>query len=148
MQSTQIKDYNTKDTIAAIATFPAKSALGVIKISGKKSLPIISKIFMPQKKKDMKKAKTYTLHYGWITQNGKKVSNPKQNEVVDEVVVSVMRSPFSYTKEDVVEISSHGGTLVLNKILERVLGQGVRLALPGEFTYRAVVGGRIDLLQA
>ena len=142
MHSSQIKDYNTKDTIAAIATFPAKSALGVIKISGKKSLPIISKIFMPQKKKDIKKVKTYTLHYGWIAQNGKK------SEVVDEVVVSVMRSPSSYTKEDVVEISSHGGTLVLSKILERVLSQGARLALPGEFTYRAVVGGRIDLLQA
>ncbi|UCG35847.1 MAG: tRNA uridine-5-carboxymethylaminomethyl(34) synthesis GTPase MnmE [Candidatus Omnitrophota bacterium] len=145
MQKLRIKNYNTKDTIAAIATYPASSALGVIKISGKKALPIISEIFISQKKKDIKKAKTHTLHYGWI-KNGSQSSNG--TGVLDEVLVSIMRSPSSYTKEDVVEISSHGGTLVLNKILERVLGQGARLALPGEFSYRAVRGGRIDLLQA
>ena len=157
MQALKIKDYNTKDTIAAIATYPASSALGVIKISGKRAFPIISKIFSSQKKKDIKKAKTHTLHYGWI-RNGIKGSSSKGpgarvqgqggNGVLDEVLVSIMRSPFSYTREDVVEISSHGGTLVLNKILERILDEGARLALPGEFSYRAVKEGRIDLLQA
>lgn len=136
-----VKDYNLDDTIAAIATFPSKSALGIIKISGKKSLDIICKIFSSKKKKNLKKVKTHTLHYGWII-------DKRTTNVVDEVLVSVMRNPYSYTKEDVVEVSCHGGTVVLNKILELILEQGCRLALPGEFTYRALVRGRIDLLQA
>lgn len=140
MRGLKLKDYNLADTVSAIATFPSRSALGIIKISGKKSFTIISKIFKPAKDKDIKKAKTYTLHYGWIIDKDK---NP-----IDEVLVSIMRSPLSYTKEDVVEISSHGGPLVLNKILELVLASGARLALPGEFTYRALIRGRIDLLQA
>jgi len=139
----KLKDYNLKDTICAIATFPSKSALGVIKISGKKSLDIVSKIFLPKKKKDIKKAKTYTFHYGWIVDR-----RDKKEVFVDEVLVSIMRAPFSYTKEDVVEISSHGGILVLNKILDLVLKNKARLALPGEFTYRALVNGRINLLEA
>jgi tRNA modification GTPase len=139
----KLKDYNLKDTVCAIATFPSKSALGVIKISGKKSLDIVSKIFLPKKKKDIKKAKTYTLHYGWIIDKSK-----KKEVFIDEVLVSIMRAPFSYTREDVVEISSHGGILVLNKILELILRNKARLALPGEFTYRAVINGRINLLEA
>jgi len=140
MQEFKLKDYNLTDTISAIATFPSRSALGIIKISGKKSFAIISKVFKSTKGKDLKRVKTYTLHHGWIIDKDK---NP-----IDEVLVSVMRSPLSYTKEDVVEISSHGGSMVLNKILELVLDSGARLALPGEFTYRALVKGRIDLLQA
>jgi tRNA modification GTPase len=139
----KLKDYNLKDTICAIATFPSKSALGVIKISGKKSLDIVNKIFIPKKKKDIKKAKTYTIHYGWIVDK----SN-KKRKFIDEVLVSIMRAPFSYTCEDVVEISSHGGILVLNRILELILKNKARLALPGEFTYRAFVNGRINLLEA
>ena len=88
----------------------------------------------------MKKVKTFTLHYGWIV-------NPLDKKVVDEVLVSVMRKPFSYTREDVVEISSHGGVLVLDKILKLVLREGARLAKPGEFSYRAFINGRVDLLQ-
>lgn len=137
-----LKDYRREDTIAAIATYPAKSALGVIKISGSKALEIISKIFLPAKKKDIRKVKSYTLHYGWI------VNSSKKEEIIDEVLVSIMRAPFSYTREDVVEISSHGGILVLNKILELVLQEGARLAKPGEFSWRAFINGRIDLLQA
>ncbi len=140
MELFKLKDYALEDTIAAIATYPAKSALGVIKISGKKALRIISKIFRPARKKDMKKVKTFTLHYGWIV-------NPLDKKVVDEVLVSVMRKPFSYTREDVVEISSHGGVLVLDKILKLVLREGARLAKPGEFSYRAFINGRVDLLQ-
>jgi tRNA modification GTPase len=149
----RLKDYNLDDTIAAIATFPSKSALGIIKISGKHAIDVISKIFLPRKKKNLKKVKTYTLHYGWIInsyQSSVISSQPKKRttNIVDEVLISVMRNPYSYTREDVVEISSHGGTFVLNKILELVLKEGARLALPGEFTYRALVKGRIDLLQA
>jgi tRNA modification GTPase len=160
----KLKDYNMDDTIAAIATFPAKSALGVIKISGRKAIEVVSKIFLPKKKKDIRKAKTYTLHYGWIFESypfhhikggGRVFSNKtsfrgrlKAKTMVDEVLVSIMRGPYSYTKEDVVEISSHGGLVILNKILELLLKEGVRLALPGEFTYRALVRGRISLLEA
>ncbi|MDD5194817.1 MAG: tRNA uridine-5-carboxymethylaminomethyl(34) synthesis GTPase MnmE [Candidatus Omnitrophica bacterium] len=152
MNLIKLKDYNTNDTIAAIATFPAPSALGVIKISGKNSLPIISKIFLPKNKKNIKKAKTYTIHYGWIIGRPQtkdhRPKTKKAGKIIDEVLVSVMRAPGSYTKEDVVEISSHGGAIVLNKILEVILKTGARLALPGEFSYRALTNGRIDLLQA
>jgi len=142
----KLKDYNTKDTIAAIATFTSKSALGVIKISGKNALNIIHKIFTPRRRKDIRKAKTYTLHYGWIAEKSK--SKNKKSKIIDEVLVSIMRKPSSYTCEDVVEVSCHGGTVALNKILEVILKQGARLARPGEFTYRAFLNGRIDLLQA
>jgi len=144
MSLVRLKDYNTNDTIAAIATFLSKSALGVIKISGKDAINIIHKVFIPRRKKDIRKAKTYTLHYGWIF-NGLKRG---KKSMVDEVLVSIMRKPSSYTCEDVVEISCHGGAVVLNKILEVILKQGARLARPGEFTYRAFLNGRIDLLQA
>jgi len=142
----RMKDYELEGTIAALATFPSKSALGVIKISGRKALEIASKIFTPRKKKNIRKAKTFTLHYGWVVD--KPNAKGAKAALVDEVLVSIMRAPASYTKEDVVEISSHGGPAVLNKILELILKQGARLALPGEFTYRALVKGRIDLLQA
>ncbi|MFA5008097.1 MAG: tRNA uridine-5-carboxymethylaminomethyl(34) synthesis GTPase MnmE [Candidatus Omnitrophota bacterium] len=160
MSLIKLKSYNTNDTIAAIATFPSKSALGVIKISGKKAIGIVHEIFIPRRKKDIRKAKTYTLHYGWITAHGAKrrahsVKNntsfahrPSPIGIIDEVLISVMRKPYSYTCEDVVEISSHGGTAALSKILELVLKEGARLAKPGEFTYRAFLNGRIDLLQA
>tara|TARA_B100000315_G_C14588069_1_gene594230 strand:+ start:2705 stop:4111 length:1407 start_codon:yes stop_codon:yes gene_type:complete len=144
MRKINLKDYNSKDTIAAIATFTSKSALGVIKISGKKALNIVSKIFKPTKKKDIKKVKTFTIHYGWIVD--RKKGNSKT--LIDEVLVSIMRSPNSYTKEDVIEISCHGGQVSINRILELILKQGARLAMPGEFSYRALINGRIDLLQA
>jgi len=158
----RLKDYKSGDTIAAIATFPAKSALGVIKLSGSKALAVTSRIFKPARKKNIRKVKTHTLHYGWIiektedrrqkTENrGEKGERREQKSriegVVDEVLVSVMRKPCSYTREDVVEISSHGGAAVVNKILDIILKEGARLASPGEFTYRALMGGRIDLLQ-
>ncbi|MCK4809327.1 MAG: tRNA uridine-5-carboxymethylaminomethyl(34) synthesis GTPase MnmE [Candidatus Omnitrophica bacterium] len=163
MNKDLLKDYSSNDTIAAIATFPASSALGVIKISGKKAVHIMDRIFMPKKNKEIKKVKSYTLHYGWIidrTRNskGKAQSKNKKKQIgsygekagniVDEVLVSMMKAPYSYTKEDVVEVSSHGGMLVINKILGLILRQGARLANPGEFTYRAFINGRIDLIQA
>ncbi|MCK9614598.1 MAG: tRNA uridine-5-carboxymethylaminomethyl(34) synthesis GTPase MnmE [Candidatus Omnitrophica bacterium] len=160
MSLIKLKDYNTNDTIVAIATFPSKSALGVVKISGKKAISIIHKIFIPRRKKDIRNAKTYTLHYGWIVSHSAKhmahsvknktshVSRPTSQVAIDEVLVSIMRKPCSYTCEDVVEISSHGGTVALSKILDVILKEGARLARPGEFTYRAFLNGRIDLLQA
>ena len=151
MSFTKLKSYNTNDTIAAIATFPSKSALGVAKISGKTALNIIHKIFIPRRKKDIRNAKTYTLHYGWIIDRPKTKDQRLKTRgkgMVDEVLVSIMRKPHSYTREDVVEISSHGGVVALNKILGVILKQGCRLAQPGEFTYRAFLNGRIDLLQA
>ncbi|RKY33677.1 MAG: tRNA uridine-5-carboxymethylaminomethyl(34) synthesis GTPase MnmE [Candidatus Omnitrophota bacterium] len=148
MSISLLKEYNLNDTIAAVATYPAKSALGVIKISGKKALEIVSKIFIPKGKKDIKKVATYTLHYGWVIEKRLRSGESKREKVLDEVLVSVMRAPYSYTREDVVEISSHGGILVLNRILELVLKKGARLANPGEFSYRAFINGRIDLVQA
>ncbi|MBN3039618.1 MAG: tRNA uridine-5-carboxymethylaminomethyl(34) synthesis GTPase MnmE [Candidatus Omnitrophica bacterium] len=167
MSNFNLKDYNTQDTIAAIATFVDRSALGVIKISGRKSIDIVHEIFKPCRKKNIKKAKTYTLHYGWVVdrQEGKgkrvkarkypqsptpksQILNPKPYTLVDEVLVSIMRKPRTYTREDVVEISSHGGVTAVNKILEIILQKGARLALPGEFTYRALLNKRIDLIQA
>ena len=141
MARLRLKDYNSKDTIAAIATFPSKAALGIIRVSGGNALNIVSKIFVPHKKKNIKKAKNFTLHYRWIRENS------KSKNMVDEVLISIMRAPNSYTKEDMVEISSHGGVIVLNKILEIIIREGARLALAGEFSYRALINGRIDLLK-
>jgi tRNA modification GTPase len=141
----KLKDYRLNDTIAAPATFPCVSALGVIKISGPQAINIAVKIFLPKFKKDLRKAKNFTLHYGYIIDPKKK---KQADAVVDEVLLALMRKPNSYTKEDVVEISSHGGPIVINKILNIILNQGCRQAKPGEFTYRAVINGRLDCLQA
>ena len=129
MREFRLKDYKLGDTIAAIATFPGKSALGVVKVSGSKALAIASKVFKPYRKKDIRAVKTHTLHYGWIVDKPK-ACLPKlrrrqgrrgEEEIIDEVLLSVMRKPSTYTKEDVIEISSHGGVAVLNKILELLL---------------------------
>ncbi|MFC1515057.1 tRNA uridine-5-carboxymethylaminomethyl(34) synthesis GTPase MnmE [Candidatus Omnitrophota bacterium] len=149
--------FGLADTIASIATMPGQAAVGVIKISGSRSLAIAARIFRAKRKKDLKKVRTYTLHYGWIVTSCKphaasrtlKVKSGRSNDgVVDEVLLAVMRGPFSYTREDVVEIYSHSGQVVLNRILELVLSRGARLAQPGEFTRRAFLSGRIDLTQA
>ena len=128
------------DTIAAIATAMTNSGIGIIRISGERAIPIIKEIFRPRNaKKDMEMVESYTAHYGFIEDQG---------EVLDECIVLVMRAPATYTKEDVVEIDSHGGVIVMRKILELVLRHGARPAEPGEFTKRAFLNGRIDLSQA
>ena len=147
-----IRGYDTKHTIAAVATFPSTAALGIVKVSGKDALSIVSRNFLPKNKnKDIKRAKSYTLHYGWVIQpsegHAKRVRTKRESKIVDEVLVSVMRAPYSYTREDVVEISSHGGVLILNKILDLILKSGARLAKPGEFSYRAFLNGRLDAIQ-
>jgi len=135
-----IKDkFSSQETIAAIATFPAKAGIGAIKVSGNRALQIAFKIFSPKKKKDIRRAKTYTMHYGFIKDG---------RESIDEVVLGIMRKPYSYTREDVIEIYSHSGAAVLTRILDLTLNKGARLAEPGEFTKRAFLSGRIDLVQA
>lgn len=123
------------DTICAIATSVGTSAINIIKISGKESISIVKKIFT----KDLLKAKTHTITFGYIKD---------KEEKVDEVLVSVFLEPNTYTGENVVEINTHGGLAVTNKILEMLLEQGCRLAEPGEFLKRAFLNGKRDLLEA
>ena len=128
------------DTIAAIATAVSDSGIGIIRISGSDALSVADKIYRsPKNKKKLSQAASHTIHYGYIYD---------EDELIDEVMVAVMRSPHSYTTEDTVEINCHGGILVMNRILETVLHHGARLAQPGEFTKRAFLNGRIDLSKA
>lgn len=124
------------DTIAAISTAFGKGALSIVRLSGSESIEIANKIF---KGKNLKKVKSHTVHYGHIV---------NEKEVIDEVLLTVFRAPKTFTREDVVEISCHGGIFVTNKILELLLLNGARMAEPGEFTKRAFMNGRIDLTQA
>lgn len=124
-----------EDTIAAISTALGIGAISIIRVSGSDSISIVNKIF----DKDLTKAKTHTIHYGHIIDN---------NQIIDEVLISVMLAPKTFTTEDVVEINCHGGISTTKKILELVLTYGARLAEPGEFTKRAFLNGRIDLTQA
>lgn len=128
------------DTIAAVATAMAGSGIGVIRISGEEAFAIAEKVFRPAKKdKVLHEQETYTIHYGKIMDG---------EEVLDEVIVLLMKGPHSYTAEDTVEIDCHGGVYVVKRILELVLRKGARAAEPGEFTKRAFLNGRIDLSQA
>ncbi len=131
--------YQLDDTIAAISTPLGEGGIGIVRISGKDAIKIADKIF--RGKVLPSQMSSHTVNYGEII-------DPQTNEVVDEVLLTVFRSPKSYTAEDLVEISCHGGYLVLSKVLEQALNCGARLAQPGEFTLRAFVNGRIDLSQA
>lgn len=128
------------ETIAAIASAMTNSGIGIIRISGEDAFDVIDKIYRPQKgNKLLSQCKSHTIHYGHIYD---------EDEIIDEVMVLLMRAPNSYTREDTVEIDCHGGTLVMRRILEVVLKNGSRPAEPGEFTKRAFLNGRIDLSQA
>ena len=133
---------DSNDTIAAIGTPIGESGIGIVRISGKDALKISDKIFASEGDKKPSGFKTYTTHYGWV------VENTEYREVIDEVILTVMRAPKSFTKEDVVEINCHGGIVALRRVLGLVLENGARLAEPGEFTKRAFLNGRIDLAQA
>lgn len=124
------------DTIAAISTTLGVGAISIIRVSGNEAINIVNKIF---KGKDLTKVDTHTINYGHIIDN---------KEIIDEVLISVMKAPRTFTAEDVVEINCHGGISTTNKVLELVLNNGARLAEPGEFTKRAFLNGRIDLTQA
>ncbi len=130
---------NLNDTIAAIATPLGEGGLAVLRISGSDALPIADKIFVPAGKEKLSAAKTHTIHFGKIVREGK---------AIDEVLMAVMRAPRTFTREDTVEISCHGGILPAKLVLDTVLANGARLAEPGEFTRRAFLNGRIDLAQA
>jgi tRNA modification GTPase len=128
-----------QDTICAIATPIGEAGIGLIKISGPETLNLARRIFQPNRSSQT--FKSHTLHYGWI-------KDPASGELIDEVLLSYMAGPATYTREDVVEINCHSGYAVLNRILQLVLTHGARLAEPGEFTRRAFLNGRIDLSQA
>ena len=127
------------DTIAAIATAPGEGGIGIIRISGEKSLQVAQSIFKSKSGKMIKDYNARTLIYGTVVDNEK---------VIDEVLLAYMKGPNSYTAEDVIEINCHGGFISVKKILELILSKGVRLAEAGEFTKRAFLNGRIDLSQA
>lgn len=129
------------DTITAISTAPGEGGIGIIRISGRDSLNILDKIFKSSRDKNTMEFDTYTIRYGYII-------DPESRETIDEVLVSHMKAPYTYTREDVVEINCHGGTIPVRRILESVLKSGARLAEAGEFTKRAFLNGRIDLSQA
>ncbi len=126
------------DTITAISTPIGEGAISIVRLSGKDAIGITSKIY---KGKELEKVDSHTIHYG-------KIIDPVTNEVAEEVMVTVMRGPKTFTREDVVEINCHGGLVSVNRVLEIILSQGARLAEPGEFTKRAFLNGRIDLSQA
>ncbi|WP_413526990.1 tRNA uridine-5-carboxymethylaminomethyl(34) synthesis GTPase MnmE [Marinilactibacillus psychrotolerans] len=128
------------DTIAAISTPPGEGGIGIVRISGDEALDIADRVYQLGNK-TLKNQKTHTIHYGHIV-------NPKTEEQIDEVMVTIMKAPKTYTREDIVEINTHGGVLAVNQVLQTVLHNGARLAEPGEFTKRAFLNGRIDLSQA
>ena len=128
------------DTIAAIATAVSDSGIGIIRISGDDAIEVADRVYRSKNnKKGLTKVESHTIHYGFIYD---------EDELIDEVMVVVMKAPNTYTREDVVEIDCHGGILVMNKILDVILRNGCRLAEPGEFTKRAFLNGRIDLSRA
>ena len=134
-----MKDAHTEDTIAAIATARGEGGIGIIRLSGKDSLKTALKLFQPKKKTSS--IKSHRLYYGNLV-------DPADGRQIDEALISYMKAPNSFTREDVVEINSHGGSVILQKIMELILREGVREAEPGEFTKRAYLSGRIDLSQA
>lgn len=129
------------DTIAAVATSLGESGISIIRVSGKNALKIASAVFKGKNSRSLEDIKTYTMRYGHII-------DKDSGEIIDEVIVSFMKGPRSFTAEDTVEINCHGGTVSTNRVLEEVIKAGARLAEPGEFTKRAFLNGRIDLSQA
>ncbi len=128
------------DTIAAIATAVGDSGIGIVRISGDEAIEIADRVYRSKNdKKRLVEVKSHTIHYGFIYDG---------DELVDEVMVAVMRAPNTYTKENIVEIDCHGGILVMDQILEVIIKNGCRIAEPGEFTKRAFLNGRIDLSKA
>ena len=144
------------DTIVAVSTPIGEGGIGIVRLSGKESLELADKIFLSKEGKKPSKFKTYTVHYGHVIENlhGRtrvpehQSTSKKERKIIDEAILTVMRAPKSYTKEDVVEINCHSGIVPLKKILDLCLINGARLAEPGEFTKRAFLNGRIDMLQA
>lgn len=131
---------NDYDTIAAISTPSGEGGIGIVRISGDEAIEMADKIYAMGNKK-LSEQESHTIHYGHIVE-------PDTGETIDEVMVSILRAPKTYTREDVVEINTHGGMLAVQRVLQTVFNQGARMAEPGEFTKRAFLNGRIDLTQA
>lgn len=131
---------NDYDTIAAISTAPGEGAIGIVRLSGQNAIAITDKVYK-MGKKSLATQTSHTVHYGHIV-------DAINNQEIDEVMISIMRAPKTFTREDIVEINCHGGIVATNRILELVLREGAVLAEPGEFTKRAFLNGRIDLTQA
>ncbi|MFH1854755.1 MAG: tRNA uridine-5-carboxymethylaminomethyl(34) synthesis GTPase MnmE [Candidatus Omnitrophota bacterium] len=142
------------DTISAISTPLGEGGIGIVRLSGRDSLKIAGRIFVSKNGRKPSTFKTYTVRYGHVIDRGQRTEDrgrkpeDRGQRIVDEVILTVMRAPRSYTKEDVVEINCHGGIVPLRKTLDLVLMNGARLAEPGEFTKRAFLNGRIDIMQA
>ena len=144
------------DTIAAIATALSDSGIGIIRVSGEEAFKVVNKIFRNKfGKQSLLSFNSHTIKYGYIVENKGKsqgevvtTNSNWRDDIVDEVMVAVMKAPNTYTKEDTVEINCHGGVLLMKKILELVIKNGARIAEPGEFTKRAFLNGRIDLAKA
>jgi tRNA modification GTPase len=130
-----------EDTIAAIATPAGQGGIGIVRISGKEAIKVADAVLRLGGAKSLVQCKSHTVHHGWAI-------NAKHEDILDEVLVTLMRAPKSYTAEDVVEINCHGGMIVICQVLQAVLTAGARLAAPGEFTKRAFLHGRMDLAQA
>lgn len=129
------------DTIAAISTPMGEGAIAIVRLSGEEAVTIADRVFQSPSKKSLMEAASHTIHYGHLV-------DPKTGQVVEEVMLSLMKGPKTFTREDVVEINCHGGLVSVNRVLQLVLNEGARLAEPGEFTKRAFLNGRIDLSQA
>lgn len=129
------------DTIAAISTPMGEGAIAIVRLSGQEALSIADKIFKSPKAKKLSQAQSHTIHYGHLI-------DPETENIIEEVMISIMKGPKTFTREDVVEINCHGGLVSVKKVLNLVLANGARLAEPGEFTKRAFLNGRIDLSQA
>lgn len=146
MQGSKIRRYNkldvslSADTIVAISTPPGQSGIGIVRLSGPQAISIAREVFFSPKGIDLFKLPSHILRYGFIRN--------EQGETIDEVLITIMHGPSTYTREDIVEINAHGGIIALREILELLLRKGARLAYPGEFTKRAFLNGRIDLAQA
>lgn len=132
---------HTNDTIAAISTPPGQGGIGIVRLSGQDAIRIADRIFISPKGKKLSVTPSHRIVYGHIT-------DPDSKSLIDEALVSVMKAPNTYTREDVVEINCHGGIIPLRRTLELLLARGARMAGPGEFTQRAFMNGRIDLVQA
>ena len=130
--------FHLDDTIAAVSTAMAPAGIGIVRISGNDAFEVADRVFRAKKEgKKLSAVKSHTIHYGWITEG---------EEVIDEVLVMVMKGPKTYTGENTVEIDCHGGVLAVKKVLEAVLNAGARAADPGEFTKRAFLNGRMDMV--
>ncbi|WP_338752423.1 tRNA uridine-5-carboxymethylaminomethyl(34) synthesis GTPase MnmE [Bacillus sp. FJAT-52991] len=129
------------DTIAAVSTPMGEGAIAIVRLSGDEAISIADQVFKSPSGKCLKEVDSHTIHYGHLI-------DPKTGQIVEEVMLSLMKGPKTFTREDVVEINCHGGLVSVNRVLQLVLNQGARLAEPGEFTKRAFLNGRIDLSQA